>query len=498
MKVLAPIIDWLARQVLARYEGASYSSGRSWIPGGVQSARFDASASTRMELVRKARYFEKNNALLNRMADLFECYTVGTGLPLQPASSSSTWNQSASVAWQRWTELADLTSLAGFGTLLSLAARTWFIDGEVFIILTRTAKGHPRLQLVEGHMVETPPELKHLEGDTIIDGVRIDRNGRPEGYYVAREVGQGKKVYEFKDAQFVIHLFEPSRPGQMRGLPFVYPVINDLHDLDDLQLLEMKAAKDAAEITNKITTESGEIDPDQLRRERFNQSREINTGATVTESKSAYYEDKLGGRTVVLRKGDDMEQYKSDRPSAATSGYWKILSEKICSGVGIPYVLCVPESMQGTVYRGALDMANAFFHARWSVISNVATRVYRFVMGFERNIGDLRDGPADWDRVTVCPPRAVNVDVGRNSNAMLAELEAGASNFEMIYSPMGLDWREQFRKLKEQQDFAREIGLALPSVAAAKPAEPGAPAKTREELEDEEFAAEQAGKETAT
>jgi lambda family phage portal protein len=450
--------------IFARYEGATFSPVRSHVPGSVQSARFDASASTRTELVRKSRYFERNNAIVNRLADLFECYTVGTGLQLSPASSDAQYNAAAKAWWDGWTRYCDLTSLQGFGTVQALIARTWFIDGEVFIKLTRGDSGRPRLQLIEGHRVRTPSELAHLEGTRIIDGVLIDQSGRPVGYYIADEDERGRLTFTGPTpADSVIHLFEPSRPGQYRGLPFLYPVINELHDLDDLHDLEMRAAKDAADITNVIKTKTGELaKPADLIRQRATQSTAISTGATVQESKSDYYQPRTGGRTVVLQKDDEMEQFRSERPGVVTRDYWRYKTELVCTGVGIPYVLVFPDSMQGTVYRGALDMANAFFRARSGVIADVCRRIYEFVMLWATaNEPTLRDKPGDWGAVTIHPPRAVNVDVGRNSAAVLAELEVGATNYELIYAPLGLDWREQFRKLAEQKTFAKEIGLEL-------------------------------------
>jgi hypothetical protein len=65
---------------------------------------------------------------------------------------------------------------------------------------------------------------------------------------------------------------------------------------------------------------------------------------------------------------------------------------------------------------------------------------------------------------------------------MLAELEVNATNYEMIYGPLGLDWREQFRKRAEQEKYARELGLQLG--AKPKPAEPAEPPAKEEEEEE--------------
>lgn len=476
MNLFRKIADWF-RHLFNRYEGAQFNPSRSMVQSAYGDARFDASASTRKELARKARYFEQNNAIVNRLADLFECYTVGTGLVLTPSSSEPDWNQKAKEWWDGWCANCDLTSRASFGTIQSLAARTWFIDGECFIPLTRGESGRPRIQLLEGHLCATPDQLAAQEGKTICDGVVLQPNGRPAAYYFGKQDGNQIVFGAPANADFIVHVFEPSRAGMYRGLTFLYPVINDLHDLDDLQLLEMQAAKQHAEVSRVITTENGEWNAAAMRRAA------VNTGSGgdskgSSNDRTEHYQNIYGAKTMVLKRGDDMKLLASARPSVVTQQYWDSLTAKVCAGVGIPAVLVFPESMQGTVYRGALDSANAFFRARSAVLASAFERIYVYAMGWAvRNERALADPPADWARVSIRPPRAVNVDVGRNSSAMIAELEARTTNYELIYAPLGLDWREEFRKLKEQQDYAASIGLDLGQPAAPAPMPQAPPPK---------------------
>ena len=135
------------------------------------------------------------------------------------------------------------------------------VDGEVFLLKTRglTPPYRPRLQLIEGHRVGTPGALiggGYAQRSDIIDGVEIDGKGRPVAYYVMDGVNAGD--YSRIPADNIIHLFEPNRVGMYRGISHFYAVMNALHDLDDLERLEMQAAKDAASTTKVIKTPSGE------------------------------------------------------------------------------------------------------------------------------------------------------------------------------------------------------------------------------------------------
>lgn len=452
----------LVAAVQAQYEsGQRWSSRRSWLPGYVRDARLDADSMTRLEIVRKARYFERNSGIVNRLADLFEEYTVGPeGLRFVPSSSDQEWNTRAAEWWEGWCSMCDVTSQFNFGTIQSLAARSQFIDGELFVLLTNGreregGRSYPRIQLVESHRVETPPSL--FTTAAIVDGVQVDKRGRPIAYHV-REGGEQEETFATYEASKVVHLFEPSRPGMYRGLPMLYPVLNDLHDLDDLQLLEMDAAKEAAAITNVIKTKTGELSDQDLRRARLLGSGTKGTSGGSDSARSQYYNDVFKGRAKVLKHGDDITQFASTRPSVAQQQYWDYLTSKICAGVGISKLLVFPWSIQGTVVRADLDVASTFFRSRSSVMASKWTQVYTWVMDWgTKNVQELSDPPEDFRKVTVRPPRSVNVDVGRNAAALIAEYEAGWRTLEDVCGELGKDWRQVLRQRAVERKKAREL-----------------------------------------
>lgn len=444
------LLRGLAR-VLNVYEGGiRWSRARSYIPGEVRDARIDADQATRSELVRKARYFEANSALVNRLADLFEQYTVGPfGLAIIPSSSDEEWNVLAAQWIEQWSRYPDLSSLMSWGTLQSLIARTWFVDGEVFILKTRGDKApyYPRLQLIESHRVQTPWNLSRQEGKSIYDGVEFDGRGRPIAYHVLDGTawdGSFRRI----PADSIVHVFEPSRPGQMRGLSFLYPVMNDLHDLQDLELLEMQAAKDAAETTKVVKTTTGDAP-------------EADWSAETTDDETGsvqYYKNVFGATTKVLGPGDTFEQFSSNRPTVTQQWYWRYLTEKVCVGVGIPLAMVMPESLQGTVYRGVLDMATAWFRARSAVLATAFSDIITYVIEqgamIDRRIANR---PADWRMFVARPPKSPNVDVGRNSSAMLAELRSGVRTLHDIYSETGDDWKTKVRQRANEIAYIRKV-----------------------------------------
>lgn len=470
----------LAQKFLARYEGAQPSSPRrSWVPNYVRDARFDITSFTRWELTRKIRYFEANSWLVQRLADLFEQYVVGcNGMGVMPASSDVEWNTRALPAWQEWCQMPDLCSRQNLGTLQGLIARSWFVDGEIFILKTygRDRPGRqafPRIQLIESHRCSAPGNgFSDATKDNLVDGVQVDpTTGRPQGYWIRD--GFSDSSWTYKDADSVIHVFEPSRPGQYRGITFFHAVLCDLHDLDDLQIMEMDRAKQASEIANIFETYSGELDPRTLR-----QGRLLNTGATGAnaanpdedlEKRIAQYRTILGSRTIAVKPGESIKQMQTIQPSAATQWYWNHLTGRVCYGVGIYQGLVTPTSIQGTVERGALNACAQFFRSRSQVIAGASARIYQHFMQWARyNDPRCYDAPADWANVTTVSPAAVNVDPGRNMLGTIAGLAAGTTTLHDEYGSMGKD---AGAKILQR---AREIGLTK-QIAAQVSKEMGVP-----------------------
>ena len=478
MNLLTPILAFGVRCVIAaklifnRYEaGQRWGTSRSYLPGWVQDARFDADNATREEIMRKARYFEKNSGLVNRLADLFEQFTVGPcGLQMIAASDEETWNTAATERWNEWQKFPDLTSLQPFSVLQSLIARRWFVDGEIFILKTRGSESpsRPRIQLIESHRVRTPDNMANQEGRRIIDGVEIDGRGRPVAYHIRD--GFDEQTFRRVPANQVIHVFEPSRPGEYRGISMFSSVLNELHDLDDLLLLEMRAAKDAAEKSTFIETASGELRQAGQRAERTTATTQNSSGEDVTLSRTRWLKDAIGGRVAALKMGEKVTQFMSNRPTVSQQWYFDYITGRICAGVGISKLLVYPFSMQGTVTRADLDVMAGFFRSRSEVLAAAFTEVRNYVMGWEITADvAIADPPSNWRKVTVRPPRSVNVDVGRNSSAMLAELKSGARTYQDVYAELGHDYREQLTQRAREAKFiralAKEYGVSPGEIA---------------------------------
>lgn len=470
MSLRSTVAGWLAagaRKVLGYLDAAEqWSRDRSRIPGFVQDDRFDVTTASRLEVLRKARNLFSNNAIVTRLCFLFEQFTVGSnGLVFTPASSDPEWNTAAAADWAMFAKFCDVSSRQSLGSFASQTACRWFADGEAFILLTNAGPAGgfmPRIQLIEAHRVETPPKMWAREGISIHAGIEVSREGRPIRYWV-RDSFDGDSFSPIP-ASDIIHVFEPDRPGQLRGLPAITPVIKDLQDLDDLQMLQMRAAKKAASVAAVMKQNRGQMSQGLMKTSRYAADGTTSTGAATSEQRATYVQSVIGGETVFLDPGEELVQPTAIRPSAEERELWYYLARKICAGVSIPSLFVFPEATQGTVTRADLDIANAHFKSRSSVLIAAFTRIYEWYMEARiRQNAALSVPPSDWRSVKVRPPRGPNVDVGRNSAALIAEFKAGWRTMESICSELGDDWRTVMRQkateMAEAHALAEEFDL---------------------------------------
>lgn len=461
---------------MQNFESSRYTADRSWLPGYAQDARADYTSWARIELCRRARYMERNNAIAQKILDLIETNVVGTGINPTPASSSDKFNRAALEWWNGWCQFADLTSRQHLYSLQAMLVRAWMLDGDVFVWLTKGDSGRPRLRIIESHRVVSA-NLKNFsrEGYIDADGVLLDQNGRPAFFVVTNDndAYSGKQAREVVPipADEVVQVFEPSRQGQTRGITIFHSCLHTLHDLDDLQKYELLAAKDAAEISKVITTASGDIDTNGssggVIGRSYNQTK--SDGSQV--ARQAFYEAKLGGRTVSLFRGDQLAQFQSNRPSPATKELWDYLTNLVCKGVGVSFaaVQDYAGNWGGAALRGAIAADNRFYDVRANTFSSAMQRIYEYAIGWAIANGEIVDPksgkevkvPADWKKARWQGPRRMTADVGRESQALLAELDKGIRTERDILGELGLDYNavraQRVSEVRARLDEAKSI-----------------------------------------
>lgn len=228
------------------YESAATSSGRAaaWRPPSVSATASTLGADTIRTRCRDA---VRNDAWAKAVIDTLTDDLIGWGVKPMSRATDEAFRQALQQRFEDWTAVADADGLLDFYGLQATIVREWLAGGECFVRLRprQATDGLPvPLQLQVLPAEACPPET--VAGNlSVRDGIEFDAIGRRTAYYlrdvVGGEVSAGPAMRV--PASQVLHIFEPLRPGQRRGIPALAPALVRLHELDkyaDATLLRLQ------------------------------------------------------------------------------------------------------------------------------------------------------------------------------------------------------------------------------------------------------------------
>lgn len=423
------------------FENANNSPRRARVPGAApRDACKDMPTPVRSELVRRSRYLVKNSGFLREIVSSMALYAVGDGIRPQAQSDDAEFNKRAEELFASWARKPEVTGRFNLTQCLRLICRAIDVDGEIFVLKTAQS-GRPKIQLIETHRVASE------ERENVIDGIRINAQGRPTAYGIVTDSG----ATSFINAQQVIHVFEPESPSQLRGIPSLQHSINHLLDENELLALEKHAVKSNADITRVLTTDDADADTGFA----------LNPSETGTDA--AAVQAIVGGKVVRLNVGETLTPFESQRPSPTFTGFLDHLNRDCALGL-LPYEFAADSSkIGGAGVRLIVGKADRRFSARQdTLIEQFLTPIWYYIIGTAIDNGEL---PAvkNWHRVAFVTPRRVTVDAGREAQQNREDIKAGLKTLSDHFAELGADFKEELRNRAEEmaaiRDVAAEYGL---------------------------------------
>lgn len=255
------ILDRVAERVLrgviseaverGRQEGArrSYAAAQKTARyGDIRSSR--GSADTELvnglaEVRAKARWMGRNSPTMRRFIQLLKINVVGPkGFRFQSRVMRSDGTQDlvtntrVEAQWAAWWERPTVDGRMTGRQLLAQTIAQWAQDGEVLweIVYNSAYRrdGMAVNPLEADHLDETLNTVYPATGNPIRMGVEYDRLGMIVAYHLLSDhpgdiswwSPQARQRYRRVPAENVIHLYDPERAGQTRGVPPSAAVIN--------------------------------------------------------------------------------------------------------------------------------------------------------------------------------------------------------------------------------------------------------------------------------
>lgn len=379
-------------------------------------------------------------------------------------------NEKIEDAWKAWATEADETfgrkhcTTDGTMNLTQLQqhlVRVERLDGETFLRLVRGFDNEWgfALQVIDADQVDERYNEQLPNGNRVVMGVEMDKWRRRVAYHLLTSEsmeGWNRGDRERVPAQEIIHLFDPSRANQTRGVPSLSAAVNDIRHLDGYVEAELVAARTGAAKMGfyKTIPELYEIKGNEVKTLQV----DANPG-TIQE----------------LPPGVDFVPWSPDHPSAAFVPFIKGIMRRVASGLGITYVKFAND-LEGVNYssirQGELDTRD-----EWRVMQNgfaaaVLDRVFIAWLQMAQLSGNLvldQREPKRFRKIKWVPRGWQWVDPLKDVQAAVMAIDNNLSTHTAEAADRGDDFDEILETRAEERDRATEMGIDLSPVAATRP-----------------------------
>jgi hypothetical protein len=285
--------------------------------------------------------------------------------------------------------------------------------------------------------------------------------GKPECYYIRDEFDASS--YQEVPAENVIHKFDVTMPGQLIGMPGGACVINQLHDFEDLHILEMGAAKLAGQIGVVESNATGEVQSNNARQTRLGIAGVDSLSNPATRQIPYDYQVMLGAQKIGLFKGDKLDNFMVNRPTVVQQEYWNFLLNAICNGYKTPLQFVDPHSVQGTIARMDISIARDAYRFDFELVSQVLCEIYQWWGEKDKSYDTSNYGkaiPTDYNACEIHPPDGPDVDIGYTAQSLAIEMELGVTNLAQVCGRRGLSWRSLIKQSAQIQKAIQDEAIA--------------------------------------
>ncbi len=442
----------MALKEIRAYEAAA--KGRR--TDGWKTSGSSANAETRSGIGitrNRARALVRDNPYAARAVSVIASNMVGYGIKTTIQTPNKKASKPLQDGWNAWAESTqcDVDGLHNLYGLQELAARCIVEAGEVII---RRAWRSPKdglsvpmqIQVLEPDYIDTNKEGSTTGGNTIIQGIEFDKRGRRVAYWLFDSHPGDTHSFRFGIeskrvlVDDIIHVHRMDRPGQVRGITWLAPVVIRLRDFDEYEDAQLVRQKIAACFTAFVyENEAGE-----------------STGASkeplVDRMEPALIQRLGPGENVTLASPPGVSGYAE---------YASVTLHAIATGIGVPYEALTGDYSQVNFTSGRMGKAD--FHAmldawQWNMfIPKFCGGVFRwFAQGAE-----LAGLPVRGATAKHTPPRRTLTDPTREIPALIKAVRGGGETLFGMIRAMGYEPEEFLREVSEGNRLLDQLGITL-------------------------------------
>ena len=426
------------------------TSGRSAVAGSLPILR------------NSARDLTRNNPYAANMVRVMVGSLVGYGITAKPRVRAKNKRSAIVKAWSEFGRHACAEGTSTFDGFQVKAATQFFEVGEVFVrirVRDRTdanrigLKFPMQLQMLESEQL--PMESwTHTNGNRVIQGIEIDAIGSRVAYHFFRSHPSDTETFSMEKVRVpaaeIIHIFNPTRAGQMRGVPPLTPAAGRLRHLDEYNLIEIIRAKTQAgfagfverSVNSPVDSADGTIPDPALGG--------VEKEETDDEARLERIEP---GQINYLRAGESVK-FSQPPPPGQTEPFTREQLRAAAVGMG-----CTPEQATGDMsqttyssWKGGSAQHRKYIETlQWTLfIPMFLERVWAEFIALGRLLGRWADEevPVDWG-VPLWP----SIEPAKEAAATVTELAAGLKSYQQVCADRGEDWQDMIDQQAEVWEY---------------------------------------------
>lgn len=425
----------------------------TWQPTNT-SATADQQKGDQDTLVARSRDAWRNQLIAKAIIERLTINVIGAGLVLKSK------NKLIEKNWNRWVKRCEYEDTCNFYEVQSLVFASKLLSGDVFVNTVIDGNNNLKLQIIEAERVSNAG----MSPDTIdkIQGVYL-RDSIPYAYSVQyTHPGDIYPVYRWNtylkygaqsNLQRFFHIWRKERPGQVRGIPILTPVLESLRKLDRYIGAELISCVVSSFFSVFVKSEAG------MRLPAYSDSTE-EAGAQEIKSDRSYLKP---GLVVNLAPGEDVAFADPTKPNPNYEQFVNSIIRQIAACVSIPFdVLMMQFNDSYSASRAALmQFWKTVLKYRWELIEKFCQPIFELWLENEIQSGHLSGSGIDFEKeiesTSWVGPAKGSIDDTKEVIAARERVNLGVSSIEIEAEEIGgRDWAE----LHEQRKFEHEMRKA--------------------------------------
>lgn len=397
----------------------------------------------------EARALCQTFGICRRILKAYSDYVVGT-CRIKFQTEDEAWNDDMNDRWVSWMAMADVTGRHHYRQHVKMQVARQLVDGDIFIDEVRDA-GYLQLDAIEADRVGNIYGTGYnIDTEQMVGGVMVDTRGRPVSYRVS-DRGRFGTFRNPRDipANRIQHVYDPERFDAYRGITHFHTALNDLRDIKQNIADEKLAQHITARIALLVKNAQG--GPPNGGVNFFN--------STTDENDNTIYTEDVGPGAIKYQfNGDSMEAFQNNRPADSWFKFHVYLIRSVALSLCLPFEFVWDMAgLTGPSTRMMSRQAQRTFKefrdnlelrsmnrtaARWAAIEMEEGRV-----PFRPDWANF-----DWER----PPH-LSIDVGRETDANIKEMDAGTMSGKEMCDERSKDIYEVKRQIAREAQYDVEL-----------------------------------------